>query len=53
MKRRSQLYVPSVNKRMIEKSVEIPADSIVFDLEDSVPLEDKEKARENLRNSLS
>ncbi|AEB95798.1 citryl-CoA lyase [Metallosphaera cuprina Ar-4] len=38
---------------MIEKSVEIPADSIVFDLEDSVPLEDKEKARENLRNSLS
>lgn len=53
MKRRSQLYVPGINERMILKSLEIPADSIIFDLEDSVPPEDKEKARELLKRSLS
>ncbi|WP_409366342.1 HpcH/HpaI aldolase/citrate lyase family protein [Metallosphaera sp. D4-4] len=53
MKRRSQLYVPGINERMIVKSLEIPADSIIFDLEDSVPPDDKERARELIRRSLS
>ncbi|AHC50810.1 citryl-CoA lyase [Sulfolobus acidocaldarius SUSAZ] len=48
MIRRSQLYVPSISEKMIRKSIELKADSIVFDLEDAVPPEDKEKARELL-----
>ena len=52
MKRRSQLYVPSNSEKMIRKSVEIKADSIIFDLEDAVPPEDKERARELLSKML-
>ncbi|AOL17154.1 citryl-CoA lyase [Sulfolobus sp. A20] len=48
MIRRSQLYVPSISEKMIRKSVELNADSIIFDLEDAVPPEDKERAREIL-----
>ncbi|AWR99039.1 HpcH/HpaI aldolase/citrate lyase family protein [Metallosphaera hakonensis] len=53
MKRRSQLYVPAISEKMIVKSLEIPADSIIFDLEDSVPMEQKDSAREVLRKALS
>ncbi|MEM3515607.1 MAG: aldolase/citrate lyase family protein, partial [Saccharolobus sp.] len=52
MIRRSQLYVPAISEKMIRKSLEINADSIIFDLEDSVPPEDKEKARELLTKLL-
>ncbi|QKR00182.1 CoA ester lyase [Metallosphaera tengchongensis] len=52
MKRRSQLYVPGVNEKMVQKSLQIPADSIIFDLEDSVPPEDKQKAREIIKRNL-
>ncbi len=52
MKRRSQLFVPAISEKMIRKSIELEADSIIFDLEDSVPYEDKDKARELLRKSL-
>ena len=52
MKRRSQLYVPSNSEKMIRKSVELNADSIIFDLEDAVPPEDKERARELLGKML-
>ena len=52
MKRRSQLYVPSISEKMIRKSVELNADSIIFDLEDAVPPEDKERARELLSKML-
>ena len=45
MRRRSQLYVPANNPRMIEKAASLPADSIVIDLEDAVPPEQKEDAR--------
>ncbi|QGA53754.1 CoA ester lyase [Sulfolobus sp. E5-1-F] len=48
MIRRSQLYVPAISEKMIRKSVELKADSIIFDLEDAVPPEDKERARELL-----
>lgn len=45
MRRRSQLYVPANNPRMIEKAASLPADSVVIDLEDAVPPEQKEDAR--------
>src|SRR5919204_388935 len=37
MRRRSQLYVPANNPRMVAKAASLEADSIVFDLEDAVP----------------
>ncbi len=46
--RRSQLYVPANNPRMIRKAASLDADSIVFDLEDAVPAEEKAAAREGL-----
>ncbi|ARM74727.1 HpcH/HpaI aldolase/citrate lyase family protein [Acidianus manzaensis] len=45
---RSQLFVPCNNEKMIKKTQEIPADSFIFDLEDAVPPQEKEKAREML-----
>lgn len=42
---RSVLYVPSSNSRAIEKSATIDADWLVFDLEDSVAIQDKKSAR--------
>jgi len=37
---------------MVKKSVELNVDSIIFDLEDAVPPEDKERARELLSKML-
>lgn len=48
--RRSQLYVPGNNIKMLNKAKEIPADSFIFDFEDSVPTEQKEKARNIIRD---
>ena len=33
---RSVLYMPSSNERALEKAKTIPADAIIFDLEDAV-----------------
>ena len=52
MRRRSQLYVPANNPRMIAKAAVIEADSIVFDLEDAVPQDEKEAARRSLGAEL-
>ncbi len=52
MRRRSQLYVPGNNPRMIEKAATLPADSLVFDLEDAVPPEQKAEARDILDAGL-
>lgn len=43
--RRSALYVPGANARAIEKARGLPADVLIFDLEDSVAVEHKDKAR--------
>ncbi len=43
---RSQLYVPSNNKKMVNKSSDMDEDMIIFDLEDSVPDSEKDSARE-------
>ena len=51
--RRSTLYVPADNHRAIEKSLALPADCIIYDLEDAIAPEKKADARENLRNHFS
>jgi citrate lyase subunit beta/citryl-CoA lyase len=43
---RSVLYMPSSNERALEKAKAIPADAIIFDLEDAVAPDAKELARE-------
>src|SRR5439155_778550 len=48
MRRRSQLYVPANNPRMIAKAAGLEADSILFDLEDAVPPDEKEAARRSV-----
>ena len=52
MRRRSQLYVPANNPRMIAKAAGLEADSILFDLEDAVPTDEKEAARRSLGSAL-
>lgn len=51
--RRSTLYVPADNLRAIEKSLTLPADCIIYDLEDAIAPEKKAEARENLRGHFS
>ena len=43
--RRSLLYMPGINTRAHEKARSLPADGIIFDLEDSVAPEEKANAR--------
>ena len=43
---RSVLYMPSSNSRALDKARTIPADAIIFDLEDAVAPDAKELARE-------
>lgn len=50
--RRCLLYVPSSSARMLAKSSAVPADSLVYDLEDSVPCAKKAEARSNLAAHL-
>ena len=42
---RSALYMPSSNARALEKAQTIPADAVIFDLEDAVAPDAKETAR--------
>ncbi|SCY17840.1 HpcH/HpaI aldolase/citrate lyase family protein [Microvirga guangxiensis] len=43
--RRSALYMPASNARAVEKAKTLPADVVIFDLEDAVAPEMKEQAR--------
>lgn len=52
MLRRSQLFVPANDERKIRKASGLAADSIIFDLEDAVPIEEKTRAREILSTLL-
>ncbi|KAH7345329.1 citrate lyase beta subunit [Rhizoctonia solani] len=49
---RSLLYVPSSNDRMLEKSLSSSSDAIIYDLEDSVAPNEKERARTTLLGFL-
>ncbi len=51
--RRSALYVPAHQVKYIEKSRQLNADCIIFDLQESVPLKHKEIARQLLVDQLS
>lgn len=44
--RRSVLYMPAANERALEKAKTIPADAIIFDLEDAVAPDAKPGARD-------
>ena len=43
--RRSVLYMPSANERALDKAKSLPADAIIFDLEDAVAPDAKDEAR--------
>jgi citrate lyase subunit beta/citryl-CoA lyase len=45
--RRSVLYMPAANERALEKAKSLPADAIIFDLEDAVAPDAKDAARPN------
>jgi malyl-CoA/(S)-citramalyl-CoA lyase len=45
---RSQLAVPGSSPRFLEKALAIPADIVMFDLEDAVAPDEKEQARRNV-----
>ncbi|MCY4044906.1 MAG: CoA ester lyase [Cellvibrionales bacterium] len=49
-KRRSALYLPCSKPRVLEKSLSVPADVLLYDLEDAVDPSQKEEARDNLVN---
>jgi citrate lyase subunit beta/citryl-CoA lyase len=51
--RRSVLYVPGDNARAIEKAKGLPADALIFDLEDGVAPANKESARSRIVDALA
>ena len=51
--RRSALYVPGSNARALEKARELPADVLLFDLEDAVAPDAKEAARATVAAALA
>lgn len=51
--RRSVLYMPGSNQRALEKAKTLPADAVIFDLEDSVGPELKLAAREQVINAVN
>jgi len=51
--RRSVLFLPGSNPRAIEKARELPADGVIFDLEDAVAPEAKNAARAAVASALT
>lgn len=49
---RTLLFIPGNNKRFIDKAKSLNADIICFDLEDSVPLNEKQTARDFVSEAL-
>jgi (3S)-malyl-CoA thioesterase len=41
---RSVLYIPGSKDRALEKARSLPADAIIFDLEDAVAADEKDRA---------
>jgi citrate lyase subunit beta / citryl-CoA lyase len=50
---RSWIYVPGQRERMIQKSFELNADAVIYDLEDAVPIAEKQAARTLLAHYLT
>lgn len=53
MLRRSQLYVPANDRRKVMKSLTIQCDSVILDLEDAVPPDQKEEARSDVADYVT
>lgn len=49
---RSVLYMPAANSRAMEKAQQLPADAIIFDLEDAVAPASKAEARAQVTTAL-
>lgn len=50
---RSLIFVPGNSPRFLEKAKTLAADIVCFDLEDSVPLEEKKSARSLIKEALT
>ncbi len=50
--RRSALFMPASNARALDKARTLPADAVIFDLEDSVGPEERTVAHDNLRTQV-
>ena len=50
--RRSVLFMPGSNARALEKARDLPADALIFDLEDAVAPDGKDTARQQVRETL-
>ncbi len=50
--RRTSLYVPGTNPGMLANATVYGADSVILDLEDGVPVSEKDAARILVRNAL-
>ncbi|MHA1187831.1 MAG: HpcH/HpaI aldolase/citrate lyase family protein [Candidatus Heimdallarchaeota archaeon] len=50
--RRTRLYIPGNNPAMIQNAMIYQADSLIFDLEDSIPIAEKDSARILVRNAI-
>ncbi|MEM7766397.1 MAG: CoA ester lyase [Pseudomonadota bacterium] len=51
--RRSALYMPGANSRALEKAKSLPADTLIFDLEDAVAPEAKADARNTVAAAVT
>ena len=50
--RRSVLFIPGANARALEKARDLPADALIFDLEDAVAPGEKEAARRRVVQNI-
>ncbi|GHG88739.1 HpcH/HpaI aldolase/citrate lyase family protein [Pseudodonghicola xiamenensis] len=50
---RSVLYIPGSKPRALDKARGLPVDAIIFDLEDAVSADEKENARDTLKEALA
>ncbi len=50
---RSVLYLPGSKARVLEKARDLPADALIFDLEDAVAPDEKDGARSLVRDMIS
>lgn len=50
--RRSVLYTPGSNERALTKARDLDADCLIFDLEDAVAPDEKERARKNVISAI-
>lgn len=50
--KRSYLFVPASSEKLMGKAINSEADSVIFDLEDAVALNEKEASRERAKNFL-